>query len=128
MFIDIVGIFLTIIMVNIRYWFMVLLICLCELMLSFLLSISLQSNINQVIAGGIFNHVIGSEGKHLLSTLLGPLFFLCLGLGLLDFKKLRWIDLVNPISDFKEPWPIIMMKTAVFRIVVIAMLYDKYSL
>jgi len=124
MFIDIVGILLTVIVVNARYWYIVLIICLGELLLSVLASIAFTSNITEVIAGGIFTHMAVFEGK-MFVPFLAPLFLLLLGVGLQDFKSMRWIDVINPITDYKRPWPILIMKTAAFRIAFIIMLYGN---
>ena len=54
MYIDTIGIILTIILVSLRYWLIVLSICASELILSFLLCLALKLNVVEVIAGGIF--------------------------------------------------------------------------
>ncbi|NLU09837.1 MAG: hypothetical protein GXW90_02645 [Tepidanaerobacter acetatoxydans] len=121
MFIDVVGILLTVIIVSPRYWFIVLPLCFAESALTILISMVLESNITEVIAGGIFTTVAGLNNKNFL-LILSPLFFLMLGLGLHKDKKIPWLDLINPIANFKRPWPALMIKTSLFRIMVIYLL------
>ncbi|WP_296971102.1 hypothetical protein [Tepidanaerobacter sp. EBM-38] len=121
MFIDVVGILLTVIIVSPRYWFIVLPLCFAESALTILISMVLESNITEVIAGGIFTTVAGPNNKNFL-LILSPLFFLMLGLGLHKDKKIPWLDLINPIANFKRPWPALMIKTSLFRIMVIYLL------
>ncbi|WP_213975489.1 hypothetical protein [Tepidanaerobacter acetatoxydans] len=121
MFIDVVGILLTVIMISPRYCFIVLLLCFMESVLTILISMVLESNITEVIAGGIFTTVAGPNNKDFF-LILSPLFFLMLGLGLHKDKKIPWIDLINPIADFKSPLPALMIKTSLFRIMVIYLL------
>lgn len=115
MFIDIVGILLTILIVSPRYWFIVLIISCVELFFSILFSLALKANITEVIAGGVFNFVASSGGMNVFLQLLGPIFLLLFGFGLNNSRKIPWIDLLNPLSDFKRPWPVMMIKTAIFR-------------
>ena len=121
MFIDVVGILLTVIIVSPRYWFIVLPLCFAESALTILISMVLESNITEVIAGGIFTTVAGPNNKNFL-LILSPLFFLMLGLGLHKDKKIPWLDLINPIANFKRPWPALMIKTSLLRIMVIYLL------
>ncbi|AEE91517.1 conserved membrane protein of unknown function [Tepidanaerobacter acetatoxydans Re1] len=118
MFIDVVGILLTVIIISPRYCFIVLLLCFMESVFTILISMVLESNITEVIAGGIFTTVAGPNNKDFF-LILSPLFFFMLGLGLHKDKKIPWIDLINPIADFKSPLPALMIKTSLFRIMVI---------
>lgn len=118
MFIDVVGILLTVIIVSPRYWFIVLPLCFAESALTILISMVLELNITEVIAGGIFTTVAGPNNKDFF-LMLSPLFFLMLGLGLHKDKRIPWLDLINPVADFKRPWPALMIKTSLFRIMVI---------
>jgi len=118
MFIDVVGTLLTIILVSLRYWWMVLTVSALEIMLSLLLSIAVKTNITEIIAGGVFTTMKFSEQK-LFFQLFCPIFLFMLGLSLIDFRRVRWIDIINPISKFKKPWPVILIKTAFLKILVI---------
>ena len=113
MYIDIIGIILTVIVVSPKYWYM-------EVILSIFLSTALQSKVTEVIAGGIFTTI--NESRSFIH-LLGPLFLLFTGIGMMDDRKIPWIDLINPISMYRRPWPIIMIKTAIFRLAAFAYLF-----
>ncbi len=115
MYIDIVGILLTIIIVSPRYWFMVLFICASELVLSVFLFIALQLNVTEVIAGGIFSSVV-LEGKQNYVQLISPVIFFITCLCLQDMRRIPWLDLINPLAAFKKPWHILILKTSFFRI------------
>lgn len=117
MYIDIVGILLTIIIVSPRYWFMVLFICASELILSVFLSIALQLNVTEVIAGGIFTSVI-LEGKKNYIQLISPAIFFITCIGLQDMRRIPWLDLINPLAGFRRPLPVLILKTAFFRILI----------
>jgi len=121
MFVDLIGIFLTVIIVSIRYWFVVLLLSFVESAFTVLISIALESSVTEVIAGGIFTTISVTPNNNII-MLLGPLFLLLFGLGLHKNEKIPWIDLINPISDFKRPVPVIMIKTALCRILIISIL------
>ncbi|WP_422443845.1 hypothetical protein [Thermoanaerobacterium sp. DL9XJH110] len=117
MLIDIIGILLTILIISPRYWNIVFLISCADLLFSVCISLVLQSRITEVIAGGIFSSITWPGGKSFL-TILGPLFLLTIGLGLAGPKEIPWLDLINPLAGFRKPWPVIMIKLAVFRMLV----------
>ncbi|MDD4569845.1 MAG: hypothetical protein PHE70_06970 [Tepidanaerobacteraceae bacterium] len=121
MFVDVIGLLLTIIIVSPRYWITVLSICFVDLALTVLISITLESNIIGVTAGGIFTSFVGFNNKNLFQ-LFGPFLYLLFGIGLHKDKKIPWLDLINPFSDFCKPIPILMIKTAIFRILIISLL------
>ena len=73
MFVDIVGLLLTVLIVSPRYWLIVLFIGFAELIFNILLSMTLELNITQVIAGGIFTSITGSSSNRF--QILSPLFF-----------------------------------------------------
>lgn len=116
MSVDIIGTLLSILLVSIRYWYIVLVVCSFELLLTILLSLVIDENITQVIAGGIFSTIEFPGGKSIL-PILSSLFVLGIALAHLDKKIIRWIDMFNPFADFKKPWPIIMLKTAIYKII-----------
>jgi len=118
MFIDVIGTLLTIILVSPRYWWIVLTVSTIEIMLSLFLSIAVETSVTEIIAGGIFTTITFSEPRNIFQ-LFCPMFLFLVGLSFLDSKRLRWIDLINPISEFKKPWPVIIIKTAAFQILVI---------
>ncbi len=124
MFVDIIGILLTVVIVSPRYWFIVLLLCFVESTFTVLISMALESSITEVVAGGIFTKVTGSNSNNLF-LIISPLFFLLLGLGLHQNRKIPWLDLINPIADFKRPLPVLMIKTALFRMMIISLLNSK---
>lgn len=124
MFVDIVGILLTVIIVSPRYWWIVLLLCFAESALTVLISMALESSITEVIAGGIFTTVTGSYSNNLF-LILGPVSLFLFGLGLHRGRKIPWLDLINPIADFKRPLPVLMIKTALFRMLIIYLLSSK---
>ena len=51
MFVDLIGVLLTVIIVSIRYWFVVLLLSFFESTFTLLISMVLESRITEVIAG-----------------------------------------------------------------------------
>lgn len=124
MFVDVVGILLTVIIVSPRYWLIVLLLCFAESAFTVFISMALESSVTEVIAGGIFTTVTGSYSNNLF-LIISPLFFLLLGLGLHRDKRIPWLDLINPIADFKRPLSVLMIKTALFRMLIISLLYSK---
>jgi len=124
MFIDLIGIFLTVIIVSLRYWFVVLLLSFIESTFTVLISMALESTITEVVAGGIFTTVTASSNNNLI-MLLSPLFLLLFGLSLHRNEKIPWLDLINPISDFKMPVPVLMIKTALCRMLIITLLNNK---
>ena len=126
MFVDLIGVLLTVIIVSIRYWFVVLLLSFFESTFTLLISMVLESRITEVIAGGIFT-TITFFPENFLIMFLGPLFFLLLGLGLHKKDKIPWIDLINPISTYKRPLPVLMIKTALCRILIIFLLINRQS-
>ena len=123
MLIDAVGILLTVLIVNPRYCFIVLLLCFAELTVTVLLSMILELNVTEVVAGGIFTTIAGS-GSNNLFMILSPLFFLLFGLGLYG-GKVPWLDLINPIAAFKRPLPVLMIKTALFRMIIVFCMSSK---
>ncbi|NLZ53039.1 MAG: hypothetical protein GX892_07825 [Thermoanaerobacteraceae bacterium] len=124
MFVDLIGIFLTVIIVSPRYWLIVLLLSFIESTFTVLISMALESSITEVIAGGIFTTITGSFNNNLI-TIFSPLFLLFIGLGLHRDEKIPWLDLINPIADFKRPAPALMIKTALCRILIISLLSNK---
>jgi len=124
MFVDLIGIFLTVVIVSPRYWFIVLLLSFIESTFTVLISLALELSITEVIAGGIFSTVTGSNINNLI-TILGPLFILLFGLGLHRDEKIPWLDFINPVADFKRPVPALMIKTALCRILIISLLNTK---
>ncbi len=123
MLIDAVGILLTVLIVSPRYCFIVLLLCFAELTVTVLLSMILELNVTEVVAGGIFTTIAGS-GSNNLFMILSPLFFLLFGLGLYG-GKVPWLDLINPIAAFKRPLPVLMIKTALFRMIIVFCMSSK---
>jgi len=71
-----------------------------------------------VIAGGIFSSIAWSSGGKDLLQLVSPVFLFITGAGLLRHTKISWIDLINPVAGYKKPWPMLMIKTAIFRLIV----------
>ncbi|HHY41408.1 MAG TPA: hypothetical protein GX514_00935 [Thermoanaerobacterales bacterium] len=124
MFVDLIGIFLTVIIVSPRYWFIVLLLSFIESAFTVLISMALQSSITEVVAGGIFTTVTGSFNNNLI-TIICPFLLLLFGIGLHRAEKIPWLDLLNPIADFKRPLPVLMIKTALCRILIISLLSSK---
>jgi hypothetical protein len=124
MFVDIIGILLTVMIVSPRYWFIVLMLCFAESVFMVLFSAALESSITEVVAGGIFTTVTLTDSK-LFHLMLSPVFFFLLGWGLHKERRIPWLDLINPIADFKRPLPVLMIKTALFRIMIILLLKNK---
>jgi len=89
-----------------------------------LISMALESSVTEVIAGGIFTTITVSPDNGFV-VLLGPLFLLLFGLGLHKNEKIPWIDLINPIADFKRPVPALMIKTALCRLLILSMLNGR---
>ncbi|MGI6485738.1 MAG: hypothetical protein ACOX15_05355 [Tepidanaerobacteraceae bacterium] len=116
MYIDTIGIILTIILVSPRYWLIVLSICASELILSFLLCLALKLNVVEVIAGGIFTSFIFEEKNYI--QLISPAIFLISSLTLQDMRMIPWLDLINPLAGFKKPWHILFLKTSIFRLII----------
>ncbi len=124
MHIDVIGILLTGLIVNPRYCFVILLLCFIEMVSTVLLSTVLSSGLTRVVAGGIFSTVYGVDVNNLF-MILSPLFFLLLGFGLYGNEKILWLDFINPIAILKKPLPTLLIKTALFRIVVICFINNK---
>ena len=124
MFVDLIGILLTVIIVSLRYWFIVLLISFIESTFTILISTALETSITEVIAGGIFTTVTGPSNNYFI-MLLSPLFLLLFGLGLHRNEKIPWLDLINPVADFKRPVAVLMIKTALCRMLIISLLSNR---
>lgn len=118
MFLDITGIIFTVLIVSPRYWFLVLSISLIELIFSIFIIIVFHFGVTEVIAGGIFSSIVWTPGKKEFLQLVGPLFLLITGLGSLNRNEILWFDLINPLASYKKPWPVMMIKTAIFRLIV----------
>lgn len=123
MFVDIVGLLLTVLIVSPRYWLIVLFIGFAELIFNILLSMTLELNITQVIAGGIFTSITGSSSNRF--QILSPLFFLLIGWGLCENKRIPLLNLINPMAYFKKPWPSLLIKTAIFRLLIVFLINGK---
>lgn len=118
MFLDIIGTLLTILIISPRYWFIVIVISITELAFSILITTALSFGVTEVIAGGIFSSITwNSTGKNFL-YLVSPAFLFIIGAGLLKHNKISWIDMINPLAGFRKPWPVIMIKMAVFRLII----------
>ena len=120
MFVDIVGILLTIIIISPRYWFFVLSICLFELIFTILISMALELSISKVIAGGIFTSINQSNSKYFFQ-MISPLFFLVLGFAIHTNKNVKWSDLINPFANLSSPLSILIIKTSIFRIITLTL-------
>lgn len=117
MFVDVIGIILTVLIVSPRYWFIVLFISSIELLFTIFFSMVLQGGVTEVIAGGIFSWMARSNGTDIIQ-LFCPFLFFMLGLGALKNTKIFWLDLLNPLACFKKPWPVMMIKISILRIAV----------
>lgn len=118
MFLDITGILLTILIVSPRYWFIVLVISVMELVFSICITTAFHYGVTEVIAGGIFSSIVWTPGDKEFLQLLGPTFLLITGAGLLKHSNIFWLDLINPMAAYKRPWPVMMIKTAIFRLII----------
>lgn len=128
MFLDIIGNLLTIIIISPRYWFIVLAVSASELIFSLLLTTAMSLKVTEVIAGGIFSSIKwNSTGAEFL-YLASPFFLFFIGIGLLNNYKISWLDVINPLSDFKRPWPVIMIKMAIFRLIIFILFLYKSEL
>lgn len=117
MFIDLIGLLLTVLIVSPQYWYIVIILSFLELVLSIFFSMVSDVSVIEVIAGGIFNTILQVPEKQLL-LFSGPIFFLILGFCLQDFRKFHWSDMINPLVNYKQPWPTLMIKMSLFRIAV----------
>ncbi|HHV18946.1 MAG TPA: hypothetical protein GXZ27_08845 [Thermoanaerobacterales bacterium] len=124
MFVDVVGVLLTVIIVSPRYWYIVLILCFAESFLTVLISMALESSITEVVAGGIFTTVT-MKNSNIFHLMISPIFLLLLGWGLHRARRIPWLDLINPVAEFKSPLPVLMMKTALYRIMIIILLSNK---
>lgn len=121
MYLDLVGLVLTILIVSPRYWYLVVVISFFDIILSVFLSIALWTQVTEVIAGGIFT-TINDGGS--ITYLLGPILLLIAGIGMIiNMEKIHWWDLINPFSSYRRPLPVMMIKTSLFRIAVFAWWY-----
>lgn len=119
MYIDFVGIILTILIISPVHWINVLVISFLELLFSIFISIVFQNNVTEVIAGGIFTSMTLSN-KSFELQIISPILFLLLGLGRIGIKNVPWFDLLNPLSYFKNnPWSIMLIKISIFKILVL---------
>jgi hypothetical protein len=96
-----------------------------ELGLFVSISTALSLKVTEVIAGGIFSSITwNSSGKDIL-YLIDPLFLFTIGFGLLKHDKVSWIDAVNPFACFKKPWPVIMIKISIFRLLIFSLFWAE---
>ncbi|HHY04027.1 MAG TPA: hypothetical protein GX534_02410 [Thermoanaerobacterales bacterium] len=119
MYIDFVGIILTVLIISPVHWINVLVISFLELLFSIFISIVFQNNVTEVIAGGIFTSMTLSN-KSFELQIISPILLLLLGLGRIGIKNVPWFDLLNPLSYFKNnPWSIMLIKISIFKILVL---------
>lgn len=118
MFIDVIGTLFTILLVSPRYWWIVSIVSVLDVLFSIILTVVLSVNVTEIVAGGIFTTINMTEPK-VIYQLIPSIFFFLIGLSLIEPRRLRWIDTVNPLSEFKKPWPVIMIKTSIFKILIL---------
>lgn len=122
MYIDVIGVILTVLIVSPKYWYVVMILSFADVMLTIFLSTTLQSRVTEVIAGGLFTTI--NDGSS-FTYILGPSILLLAGIGMMKDRNIPWLDMINPLSSYRRPWPILMIKTSIFRFAIFAFLYGS---
>ncbi|ADL08017.1 hypothetical protein [Thermosediminibacter oceani] len=118
MFLDIVGMLLTILIVSPVYMGRVFLICLFANFLDILTAMVFNTQVTEVIAGGIFSS-INYYGGNILVPYLSPLVLILIGAGLQGRDGIILWDLINPSATYKRPWPFLFLKVGIARILIL---------
>ncbi|MFO7152750.1 MAG: hypothetical protein DIU66_005860 [Bacillota bacterium] len=118
MFLDFIGIFLTTLIVNPRYFLKVILVGFIANIIDILAAIVFDSQVTEVISGGIFSSV-NYLGNNILVPYFCPLILISIGLGLKNGESIDFWRFINPLASYKRPWPIIFLKVGLARILVL---------
>ncbi|HEY8362949.1 MAG TPA: hypothetical protein VIK77_08710 [Tissierellaceae bacterium] len=118
MFLDIIGILLTILIVSPKYIGRVFSICIIANLLDIFAAMVFNSQITEVISGGIFSS-INYYGGNIVVPYFSPLVLILIGLGLKSKDTVTFWDFINPIATYKRPWPYLFCKVGVARILIL---------
>ncbi|MGB9813836.1 MAG: hypothetical protein ACPLRZ_08105 [Thermovenabulum sp.] len=121
MYMDIIGLILTVFFINLKYWYIVISLSIFEILFEFLLFFALDAQITQVTAGGIFSRISYYNANFLLKWAI-PLFFIVLGFIFADRRDIDIIKIIDPTAKFKSPLPLILVKFGLARIIILLFL------
>lgn len=121
MFVDLIGLILTVLFINFNYWYILLLLTFAGVIFEFLLFTTLNMKIIKVSAGGIFSEIVLNNSVYNLNWVI-PVIFIVLGLFFMDRKDIDVIKILDPSAKYNKPVPVLLIKYGLARILIILLM------